>query len=242
VPTAALFVSDLHLAPERPAVTRAFLDFLGGAEAPVLYILGDLFEAWVGDDDDSPLAQSVMGALAAASARGIRLHFLAGNRDFSVGQRFARRTGAHLLGDQESVSIAGRNLLLLHGDTLCTDDAAYQRFRRRIRNPWVLGLLRRLPLAARRRIAQRWREASARHNSNKPEYIMDVNERAVTEAFRTSQAELMIHGHTHRPGRHRYRIDGRERERVVLGDWTDVQGWYAHLEDSGSLELRPLAL
>jgi len=242
VPAAALFVSDLHLAPERPAVTEAFLEFLRGAETPALYILGDLFEAWIGDDDDSPLAQSVTGALAAASARGIHLHFLAGNRDFSVGQRFARSTGARLLGDQESVSIAGRRLLLLHGDTLCTDDAVYQRFRRRIRNPWVLALLRRLPLAARRRIAQRWREASTRHNSNKPEYIMDVNEQAVTEAFRTSQAELMIHGHTHRPGRHVYRIDDRECERIVLGDWTTEQGWYARLEDSGSPELRSLAL
>jgi UDP-2,3-diacylglucosamine hydrolase len=233
VPAAALFVS---------AVTEAFLEFLRGAETPALYILGDLFEAWIGDDDDSPLAQSVTGALAAASARGIRLYFLAGNRDFSVGRRFARSTGARLLGDQESVSIAGRRLLLLHGDTLCTDDAAYQRFRRRIRNPWVLTPLRWLPLATRRRIAQRWRQASAAHNSNKPEYIMDVNEQAVVEAFRASRAELMIHGHTHRPGRHRYRIDGRKHERIVLGDWTAEQGWYALLEDSGNLDLRPLAL
>lgn len=241
MPAAALFVSDLHLAPERPAVTRAFLEFLRGAETDRLYILGDLFEAWVGDDDDSPLAQSVTAALAAASARGIRLYFLAGNRDFSVGRRFARSTGAHLLGDRESVSIAGRRLLLLHGDTLCTDDLAYQRFRRRIRNPWVLAALRRLPLAARRRIARRWREASARHNRNKPEHIMDVNEPAVIAAFRDSGAEWMVHGHTHRPGRHPYRIDDRHCERIVLGDWTGAQGWYALLDDGGALELRSLS-
>ncbi len=240
MPTAALFIADLHLAPERPAVTRAFLEFLRGAEAAELYILGDLFEAWVGDDDDSALATSVMSALAAVSARGLRVHFLAGNRDFSVGRRFARATGARLLQDQETVSIAGRRLLLLHGDTLCTDDAAYQRFRRRIRHPVVLALLRALPLGIRRRIARQWRAASARHNSNKPEHIMDVNEVTVAEALHTSGAELMIHGHTHRPGRHRYRLGTRECERVVLGDWTADQGWFAQLSTSGELALQPL--
>lgn len=238
----ALFVSDLHLAPERPAITRAFLEFLAGAEAADLYLLGDLFEAWVGDDDDSPLARAVIAALAAASTRGVRVHFQAGNRDFSVGRRFARETGARLLGDQELVSVHGRRLLLLHGDTLCTDDHAYLRFRRCVRHPLLLFALRRLPLAVRRRIAQRWREASVRHNRNKPEYIMDVNEQAVTAAFRASGAELMIHGHTHRPGRHSYRIDDRPGERIVLGDWTETQGWFARLDTSGSLELRTLPI
>ena len=238
----ALFVSDLHLTPERPGVTRAFLDFLAGAEADALYILGDLFEAWIGDDDDGPLARAVIAALAATSARGIALFFLAGNRDFSVGRRFARETGARLLGDQELISVSGRRLLLLHGDTLCTDDRAYQRFRRRVRNPLVLALLRRLPLRVRRRIARNWRAASARHNRNKPEYIMDVNPAAVAEAFRNSGAELMIHGHTHRPGRHAYEIDGRQCERFVLGDWTDARGWFVRLDGTGSLELRPLPI
>lgn len=239
---AALFVSDLHLTPERPAITRAFLDFLADAETADLYILGDLFEAWVGDDDDSPLARAVIAGLAGASARGVRVHFQAGNRDFSVGRRFARETGARLLGDQERISVHGQRLLLLHGDTLCTDDAAYQRFRRRVRHPLVLLALRRLPLALRRRIAQRWREASIRHNSNKPEHIMDVNPAAVTAAFRDSGAQLMIHGHTHRPGRHSYQIDGRHCERIVLGDWTDACGWFARLDATGSLELRTLPI
>lgn len=241
MPAAALFISDLHLTPERPEVVQSFLDFVQGADSASLYILGDLFEAWVGDDDDSPLARSVTGALAAASARGMRLHFLAGNRDFAVGRRFARITGVHLLGDRELVSVAGRRLLLLHGDTLCTDDVAYQRFRRRIRNPLVLCALRRLPLAMRRRIAQRWRAASVRHNSNKPENIMDVSEPAVIAAFRNSGAEWMIHGHTHRPGRHPYRVDERHCERIVLGDWTGERGWYAQLDDRGVLELCPLS-
>ncbi|MCC6296870.1 MAG: UDP-2,3-diacylglucosamine diphosphatase [Pseudomonadales bacterium] len=238
----ALFVADLHLAPERPTITRAFLDFLAGAEAADLYILGDLFEAWVGDDDDGPLARAVIAALAAASARGVRVHFQAGNRDFSVGRRFARETGARLLGDQELISTHGRRLLLLHGDTLCTDDVAYQRFRRCVRHPLTLFALRRLPLAVRHRIARRWRETSIRHNRNKPESIMDVNEQAVAAAFRDSGAQLMIHGHTHRPGRHGYRIDDRHCERIVLGDWSDAGGWCARIDDAGSLELRTLPI
>jgi UDP-2,3-diacylglucosamine hydrolase len=238
----ALFVADLHLAPERPAITRAFLDFLAGAEAADLYILGDLFEAWVGDDDDDPLARAVIAALAAASARGVQVHFQAGNRDFSVGRRFARETGARLLGDQALVSVQGRRLLLLHGDTLCSDDRAYQRFRRCVRHPLTLFVLGRLPLALRRRIAQRWRQASIRHNRNKPEYIMDANEQAVATAFRDSGAELMIHGHTHRPGRHACRIDGRPSERIVLGDWTETQGWFARIDGTGDVELLLLPL
>lgn len=238
----ALFVADLHLAPERPAITRAFLDFLASAEATDLYILGDLFEAWVGDDDDDPLARTVIAALAATSARGVRVHFQAGNRDFSVGRRFARETGARLLGDQELVSVHGRQLLLLHGDGLCTDDRAYQRFRRCVRHPLTLFALQRLPLAVRRRIARHWREASIRHNRNKPEYIMDVNEKAVAAIFRDSGTELLIHGHTHRPGRHSYQIDGRFCERIVLGDWNDAGGWFVHLDDTGSLKLRTLPI
>lgn len=233
----ALFVSDLHLTPERPGVTRAFLDFLHNADADALYILGDLFEAWVGDDDDAPLARTVVDALAAARARGIALYFLHGNRDFTVWQRFARETGAQLLSDHEQVEIHGRRLLLLHGDTLCTDDAAYQRFRRCARHPATRLVLRHLPLGLRRRIARDSRAASQRHNRNKPEYIMDVNADAVLAGFRTSGAEVMIHGHTHRPGRHRHQVEDRTVERVVLGDWTTTSGWYARIGVTGVIEL-----
>lgn len=238
----ALFVSDLHLTPERPGVTRAFLDFLHQADADALYILGDLFEAWIGDDDDAPLARTVVAALAAVHARGSALYFLPGNRDFTVGRRFARETGAHLLGDRERVEIHGRRLLLLHGDTLCTDDAAYQRFRRRIRHPVTRCVLRHLPLALRRRIARDWRAASQRHNRNKPEYIMDVNADAVLAEFRASGADAMIHGHTHRPGRHSYAVDGRTVERVVLGDWTETTGWCARIGTTGVIELDSFAI
>jgi UDP-2,3-diacylglucosamine hydrolase len=233
----ALFVSDLHLTPERPGVTRAFLGFLHNADADALYILGDLFEAWVGDDDDAPLARAVVDALAAVRARGIALFFLHGNRDFTVWKRFARETGAQLLGDHELIEIDGLRLLLLHGDTLCTDDEAYQRFRRRVRHPATRFVLLHLPLALRRRIARDWRAASQRHNRNKPEYIMDVNADAVLAEFRASGADAMIHGHTHRPGRHSYAVDGRTVERVVLGDWTETTGWYARIGATGAIEL-----
>lgn len=232
-----LFVSDLHLTPERPGVTRAFLGFLHNAEADALYILGDLFEAWVGDDDDAPLARTVIDALAAAHTRGMALYFLHGNRDFTIWRRFAQETGARLLGDRELVEIQGRRLLLLHGDTLCTDDAAYQQFRRRVRHPITRFVLRHLPLALRRRIARDWRAASQRRNRNKPEYIMDVNTDAVLAEFRASGAEVMIHGHTHRPGRHSHQVEGRSAERVVLGDWTETTGWCARIDSSGTLEL-----
>ena len=238
----ALFVSDLHLTPERPGVTRAFLDLLHSADADTLYILGDLFEAWVGDDDNSPFARTLIDALATAYARGIALYFLHGNRDFTVWRRFARETGARLLGDRELVEIHGRRLLLLHGDTLCTDDQAYQQFRRRIRHPVTRFILRHLPLALRRRIARDWRAASQRHNRNKPEYIMDVNADAVLAEFRASGADAMIHGHTHRPGRHSHSMDGRNVERVVLGDWTETSGWCARLDSSGTLALVRLPL
>jgi len=238
VPAAALFVSDLHLAPERPAVTRAFLEFLRGAETDRLYILGDLFEAWVGDDDDSPLAQSVTAALAAASARGIRLYFLAGNRDFSVGRRFARSTGAHLLGDRESVSIAGRRLLLLHGDTLCTDDSEYQQFRALVRDPaWQTQFLAR-PLAERRAMAAQMRETSRQRTGEKRAEIMDVNREAVAATMREHGVRTLIHGHTHRPAIHAFSLDGQPARRIVLGDWYE-QGSVLRCEgnDCGLLSL-----
>lgn len=238
----ALFVSDLHLSPDRPGITRAFVDFLEGAEADALYILGDLFEVWIGDDDDSPFARALIAALAAARARGLSLYFLHGNRDFTVWRRFARETGAHLLGDRELIDVGGRRLLLLHGDLLCTDDTAYQRYRRRVRHPVSGFVLRHLPLALRRRIARRWRSASERHNRNKPEYIMDVNTEAVLAEFRASSADAIIHGHTHRPGRHSYRIGARELERVVLGDWSETRGWAARVDATGAIALDSLAL
>lgn len=216
-----LFISDLHLSEERPDISRAFFSLLAqrarGIEA--LYILGDLFEAWIGDDDPSPLAREVIAALAACSASGTALWVQHGNRDFLLGQRFARETGAGLLPDEAIIDLHGERVLLMHGDTLCSDDHDYQRFRRRVRNPLVKWLLRSLPLKRRQAIARRWRDSSRQHKSNKPENIMDVNQDTVAATMRRHRVTLLIHGHTHRPARHPLVIDGTAAERIVLGDW-----------------------
>lgn len=223
-----LLISDLHLSPERPEITQAFFDFLDtrAAAASELYILGDLFEAWIGDDDPSELAVSVQQRLSALSDKSVAVFFMAGNRDFAVGKRFARATGCTLLPDYHVATLNGAPTLLLHGDTLCTGDKAYQRFRRRIRNPIVLWLMKRLPLSKRQKIASDWRQKSTMANANKPENIMDVSTEAVEQTMTKFAVNRMIHGHTHRPNRHRHGNG----ERIVLGDWGE-QGWYIEAND-----------
>ncbi len=226
----ALLISDLHLSPERPAVTRAFFDFLSNkaATAKQLYILGDLFEAWIGDDDPSELAGDVQDQLKALSERGIEVYFQHGNRDFLVGKTFARNTGCKLLPELHLTSLAGVDAVLLHGDTLCTDDEDYQRFRRRYRRPFMIWLLRRLPLKKRQQVAADWRERSAMANANKPENIMDVSGDAVEQTMKKYGVKLMVHGHTHRPDHHQYPYG----ERIVLGDWHH-KGWYVEADGRG---------
>jgi len=230
-----LLISDLHLTPERPRVVVAFENFLqqeaSGCDA--LYILGDLFEAWIGDDDPAPLSRRVIEALAALNRRGTQLYFTHGNRDFAVGKRFARETGCHILDDHCVKTLYGRRYLLLHGDTLCSDDKTYQRVRRLTRNPMLLALLRNLPLATRQKIAEGGRARSAAHTGNQPDYILDVNSAAVSAALMRFQVDTMIHGHTHRPGDHRVALpSGDTGRRIVLGDW-DTQGWVVRVDATG---------
>ncbi len=221
-----LFIADLHLSPERPEVVDAFLTFLQqrAAHAEALYILGDLFEAWIGDDDPSPLARQIIGALRALTLGGTRLVFQHGNRDFLIGRRFAESTGASLLGDAAVVQLDGRPVLLMHGDSLCLDDEAYQRFRRRVRNPVIKWLLAHLPLNKRLQIAARWRAGSKAANRNKPESIMDVSPVEVVRLMEHYKVDVLIHGHTHRPATHEVPLPGRIGERWVLGDW-DQKAW-----------------
>ena len=225
-----LFISDLHLAPERPAVTRAFLSFLSdrAANAESLYILGDLFEAWIGDDDPSAMAAEVQDALRNLSDSGVNLFIQQGNRDFLLGKRFIKRCGAVLLGDEHIVEYAGHRALAMHGDSLCTDDIDYQRFRRKARNPIYKWCLSHLPLKRRQKLATDWRAKSMAANSNKASAIMDVNAQAVATVMDNHGVEVLIHGHTHRPNRHALASG----ERIVLGDWHDL-GWVLCLDDSG---------
>ena len=233
-----LFISDLHLSPQRPDLTRAFCHFLNtkARHAEHLYILGDLVEAWIGDDDPSPLARELVSALATLTANGTGLYFQHGNRDFLIGKRFAKETGAVLLGEYHRIATTNGNLLICHGDTLCTDDHAYQRFRRRIRHPITRWCLRHLPLSKRQQIARDWREKSQLANSNKAANIMDVNPQSVDDIMTSFQVSTLLHGHTHRPATH----DVTRGKRVVLGDW-DQDAWYATLDD-GRLELHKTAL
>lgn len=233
-----LFISDLHLDPSRPAVTRAFLHFLEdkAASADALYILGDLFEAWVGDDDDAPLATEAQAALRALTAQGVPVYVLHGNRDFLLGRQFAETTGCQLLPDPATVSLYGKPVLLMHGDLLCTDDREYMAFRAQCRSEaWQQQVLAQ-PLAQRRALAGKLREDSREANSNKPEDIMDVNPDAVLGILDQFDMELLIHGHTHRPDVHRLECDGKRLTRAVLGDW-DRQLWYIEYSPDHQLSL-----
>ncbi|MEH6551159.1 MAG: UDP-2,3-diacylglucosamine diphosphatase [Pseudomonadales bacterium] len=217
-----LLISDLHLSPERPVITRAFLAFLqqNAGKIEALYILGDLFEAWIGDDDPSPLAKDIQQALKELTLKGTKLYFQHGNRDFLVGKRFARATGASLLPEHYVATIEGSRVLLLHGDTLCTKDLDYQKFRKRVRNPFIGWLMAHLPLKKRQDIAAKWRAGSKSANANKADNIMDVTAQEVEKQLLNNKVDLMIHGHTHRPGRHQHKNG----ERIVLGDW-DKLAW-----------------
>jgi UDP-2,3-diacylglucosamine hydrolase len=216
-----LFISDLHLDSSRPGTTAALAGFLAGrAGCDALYILGDLFEAWVGDDDDAPLVGEVRQMLARFSEAGPELFIMQGNRDFLLGEAYCRSAGAELLPDPTVIDLYGEPTLLLHGDSLCTGDAEYQAFRKTAREPaWQAELLAR-PLAERRALAAQLRGMSREANSNKAEDIMDVAPAAVTQAMAEYSVRQMIHGHTHRPARHA-EPGG---TRWVLGDWCE-QGW-----------------
>ena len=221
-----LFISDLHLDDERPAISRAFFHFLerDAAGADALYILGDFFESWIGDDDSSPLIDAVTQALKTLSERGCRLYFMHGNRDFLVGRDFCEAIGATLLNDPTVIDLDGEPTLLMHGDSLCTGDAEYMQFREMARSPaWQQQVLSK-SLDERRALAQQLRMASSEANSNKAEDIMDVTPEEVLEQLRQHSCRRLIHGHTHRPARHALTLDGSAAERIVLGDW-DQRGW-----------------
>lgn len=231
---AILFISDLHLSPERPEVTRAFLRFLEDqtSSTEALFVLGDLFEAWIGDDDNCPTGADVQQAFKQLTDKGVSLFIQHGNRDFFLGKRFMQATGATLLGDEHLVEYNDQTVLVMHGDTLCTDDIDYIRFRQKIRHPVSKFCLQLLPLKYRQKLANKMRAKSKAANANKPSAIMDVNSDAVDQVMSKHQVKTLIHGHTHRPNRHQHK----QGERIVLGDWHD-KGWYVKW-DSSDLQLK----
>ncbi len=230
----SLFISDLHLMPERPDITGAFLAFLDGPvkQAEQLYILGDFFEVWLGDDDKSDLNRTVIDALARVTAAKYLMH---GNRDFLLGAEFAASTGATLLTDPTVHDIAGRRVLLMHGDSLCTRDEAYIQVRTMLRSPAFQQDFLSKSLEERAAIARSARNQSKAHVRETAADIMDVTPEEVVREMQDHQVDLMIHGHTHRPAIHKLEVDGKPAQRIVLGDW-DQQGWFLELGEEPRLE------
>jgi len=216
-----LFISDLHLDESRPQLVDAFEELLAtqAKNVDALYILGDLFESHIGDDDDAALNARVARATRTLRDAGVPVFFMHGNRDFLLGPDYAARAGMTLLEDPAVIELAGERVLLMHGDTLCTDDVEYLKFRTLVRDPnWQRAFLAK-PLAERRAFAAQARGESRRHTANAKPEIMDVNQIAVEAALRTHGVRRLIHGHTHRPATHRFDVDGMKAERIVLGDW-----------------------
>jgi UDP-2,3-diacylglucosamine hydrolase len=237
----SLFIADLHLDDSRPHITSLFEQYLAGDDvrgADALYILGDLVEAWIGDDDDAELPGRIARATRAVRDAGVPVYFMVGNRDFLLGEAFAERAGFTLLDDGTVHDLYGTPTLLMHGDVLCTDDVAYQTVRRNVRTPeWKAQVLA-MSLDARRAFAAQARQDSRAHTGSTQETIMDVNAGAVAEAMRKAGVSRLIHGHTHRPGVHHFDLDGQTAERIVLGDWY-TQGSALRI-DPKTLELRVL--
>ena len=219
-----LFISDLHLSAERPAITALFLDFLRGRarSAEALYILGDLFEYWIGDDvAGQPEYQPLIAGLRELTAAGVPVYVMHGNRDFLLGTGFEQVTGCTLIPDPSEISLYGEKTLLMHGDSLCTDDVAYLKFRAMVRNPdWVKMFLAKT-IAERVAIVRDYREISKAATATKKPEIMDVNPGAVESVLRQHGVRHLIHGHTHRPAQHQLLLDGQSLRRTVLGDWYD---------------------
>ncbi len=232
-----LFAADLHLSDDTPDLNALFYRFLEEQQgkAAALYLLGDIFDAWTGDDQHSRTAAETAAALSAFSQTA-PVYFVCGNRDFLIGPDYAARAGMHLLPEQNLLHLHGNAILICHGDEMCSDDTAYQHYRRIIRNTWITRLLLSLPQSVRRRIADRLREASRkrklRYGRHSPQ--TDVSEAGIRSALkRFPETEIIIHGHTHRPARHEHRFGNRTIQRFVLPDWYGTQGGYISVSGQG---------
>jgi len=229
-----LFISDLHLDPARPDVAQAFFRFMENEapQAEALYILGDFFEAWIGDDLQHPFVDSVKQSLRALTNKGIPVYLMHGNRDFLMGEQFCNETGCQLIDDPTLIELYGHKVLLMHGDTLCTRDVDYLAFRGMVRNPdWQKDFLSK-SLQERLAIAENIRAASKEKTSELQYEIMDVTQSEVEKVMAEQDVQVLIHGHTHRPAIHKLEVNGKTAERVVLGDWHTL-GWKLTFDASG---------
>src|SRR5262245_21200332 len=238
---ATLFISDLHVDAEHPEISRQFLAFLAGpaSQAEALYILGDLFEVWIGDDDPEPEKRRVVAGLRELTASGVPCYVMHGNRDFLLGERFCAETACQLLEDPTVIHQNGERVLTMHGDALCTDDHSYQKLRAMVRDPGWQKMFLALSHDQRRRLAEEARAGSKEHIAQAMTSIMDVNQYAVETAMRGAGVHLLLHGHTHRPNVHRFDLDGTPAARIVLGDWHE-QGSVLRWNEAG-FELSALA-
>jgi UDP-2,3-diacylglucosamine hydrolase len=226
----ALFISDIHLTTDRPDCIRAFFKFLDWIpeSTHALFILGDFFEYWLGDDITTDLTEKVANALAnLAEERHVQIFYLPGNRDFALGRRYCNQCHMQPIQEETLVQIADYKVCLSHGDIYCIDDKQYQRYRKVVRNPLILGLLKKLPKTYRLKIAEKLRNNSKQRFTDKPVYI-DVTETAITDAFERCNSDVLIHGHTHMADIHYYTVNDKQKQRMVLGDWDKV-GWYGKI-------------
>lgn len=239
-----LLISDLHLHAGAPEIADGFLEYLDrqARHADALYVLGDFFEAWIGDDYQGAFETRIIEALAQLTKGGTRLYFMHGNRDFLIGEGFAQATSATLLPDPSVVELNGKRVLLMHGDSLCTRDEAYMKFRAMARDPQWQAQILALPVEQRLELAKNLRSQSGEASSNKAEDIMDVTPSEVTKAMAKHGVLTLIHGHTHRPAVHDLQVNGQSATRLVLGDWRPNQGWEIRVEGDNDPELRYFAL
>ncbi|MCL4128271.1 UNVERIFIED_CONTAM: hypothetical protein GTU68_014853 [Idotea baltica] len=216
-----LFISDLHLSPIRPEITDCFLDFMSNEaiHAEKLYVLGDLFEFWIGDDDNSPFNVVIKDAFKALTQQGVECYFIQGNRDFLLNKRFCKETGVQLLDDHTVIDIDGEKVLIMHGDTLCIDDIKYQEFRAKVHQPWLQWVFNRIPLFIRQRIVKNVQDKIKEKKQIKTLSIMDVTQSEVQKVMLEEGVKRLIHGHTHRPDTHFFSCNNQEMIRIVLGDW-----------------------
>lgn len=236
------FIADLHLANNRPDITNCFLRFLQyeAVKAQSLYILGDLFEVWLGDDDDSAYLATIAEALTTLSGFGTKIYYIHGNRDFLLGHRFAKKSAMIILPEVDLINLYAKNIVIMHGDTLCTKDIAYQKFRKKSRSWWWQALIKSLPLFVRKKMAADYRIKSEAATAVKSQDIMDVTPEEVVNCLEHYQCQLLIHGHTHRPAKHELIANGKNAQRIVLGDWYEQGAWLKVTPDSMELLFQPL--